>query len=664
MRPSWQASFGSTVHGIVTGILSNDAEEVFPIEPGNAWMGAIAPQHMSRILQILHQAKAGGPALEAVATLRTAPRDASDVVVRMLRRGDELWVRVTSTACSQAVGQAASDARDDRILTELSACVNDLSMLRREASRANGELRRLAKSNALLQAETEQRAVAMRRVLDTVNDGLLTIDREGRIGAERSAAANACIASPFPETIRELFSRMDPVKAQWLELGLEMLWDGALPIQVCLAQLPETLSDGARTLALRWKPLRGGEGELEGLLLVTTDITLALKKEAVELKQRELTALLREHVKDPGGMLEFQKEAADLVSRLCASTVNSTDAPRHLHTLKATFGMFKLNSMASLCHRLEQQHLDRTKPHATQSPSETEFLTATERAELAAGWAEVTGWLAEVGLTGDDRVQITRTELLAVASRVHAVSPDLGRAMERWRLEPVSSRLERLGVSAQSLAARLGKGDIRIRIEDGDVRLETAPLQAFWSVLAHAIRNAVDHGLETPEERVAAGKAEAGTLTFSSHVDGELLHIGIADDGRGIAWAAIASKAKAAGLPAETQEDLVQALFVDALSTADQVSETSGRGVGMSALRAAVVALGGDIRVQSAAATGTRFTFRIPLASCVSDSEPGRRLTEATSARAPYRPPTSTVVVSPFGPPSTVQLPAGTSTMA
>lgn len=149
--------------------------------------------------------------------------------------------------------------------------------------------------------------------------------------------------------------------------------------------------------------------------------------------------------------------------------------------------------------------------------------------------------------------------------------------------------------------------------DDGGVRLERTWVP-FWSAFADGVRNAVDHGIETPEERKEKGKSEHGAVVLRAKTEGAELVIEIADDGRGIDWAAVREKANRAGLPSDGDEALQAALFSDGLSTAEQVTSLSGRGVGMGALREATHTFGGRLVVESSADAGTtvRMTFPNP----------------------------------------------------
>ncbi|MFT5585375.1 MAG: two-component system chemotaxis sensor kinase CheA [Cognaticolwellia sp.] len=144
------------------------------------------------------------------------------------------------------------------------------------------------------------------------------------------------------------------------------------------------------------------------------------------------------------------------------------------------------------------------------------------------------------------------------------------------------------------------------------MRVDPLVLQPLWSAFAHAARNAVDHGIETPIERLAANKSAFGTLRLFCEVQGGNLCIELTDDGAGVDWRAVRAKAQKLGLPCETQAELTDALFHQGLSCKEQVSELSGRGVGLSALRHAAESLGGSVELETQASLGTTLRVRLP----------------------------------------------------
>jgi two-component system chemotaxis sensor kinase CheA len=127
------------------------------------------------------------------------------------------------------------------------------------------------------------------------------------------------------------------------------------------------------------------------------------------------------------------------------------------------------------------------------------------------------------------------------------------------------------------------------------------------------MRNALDHGIEKPDERLRAGKPAAGTLTFRATTTNGHLAIEVSDDGAGIDWEAIRRVAASRGLPHRTQSELLDALCRDGVTTRDEVTTLSGRGVGMAAFRECVTGMRGSLEVRSVRGRGTTWTARFPL---------------------------------------------------
>jgi two-component system chemotaxis sensor kinase CheA len=196
-----------------------------------------------------------------------------------------------------------------------------------------------------------------------------------------------------------------------------------------------------------------------------------------------------------------------------------------------------------------------------------------------------------------------------VSQRDHV---EIARRLVDLTLEPATQRLEHFAEQARLLAKRLAKGEVEVDVAGDGVRLERERFAEFWSSFSHVIRNAVDHGLEAPETRAELGKPAGGSLRLATRDDGQDFVIEVSDDGRGIDWERVREKAAALGLPTGDRRDLVEALFAPGLTTASEVSETSGRGIGLSAVREACSRLGGSIEVESDKGRGTSIRFRFP----------------------------------------------------
>ena len=194
---------------------------------------------------------------------------------------------------------------------------------------------------------------------------------------------------------------------------------------------------------------------------------------------------------------------------------------------------------------------------------------------------------------------------------------DLQNEVMRIRMLPVDHVFNRFPRIVRDLAKKGGK-EIELIIEGQDTELDRTVLDEISDPLNHIIRNAVDHGVELPGERAAAGKGAAATIRLTARRERSNVIIEVADDGRGIDVARVKRKALERGLITEAQaaampdEEAVTLIFRSGLSTADRITEVSGRGVGMDIVRTKVEGLGGTVKVETALGRGTKTTLKLP----------------------------------------------------
>ncbi|WP_437959850.1 chemotaxis protein CheW [Sorangium sp. So ce119] len=196
---------------------------------------------------------------------------------------------------------------------------------------------------------------------------------------------------------------------------------------------------------------------------------------------------------------------------------------------------------------------------------------------------------------------------------------DLRGAIMRARMISVTELLERVPLVVRGLGRTTGK-EVRIEIDAGKAELDKAVAERIFPAIVHLLRNAVDHAIEPPAERRRLGKPEEGVIRVSCFErSNNQLELSVADDGRGIDRALVARRA---GRPApETDAALLDLITLPGLSTLDQATKTSGRGLGMDIVRRiAVEQLGGELTVSTARSAGTTFTLRIPLTLTIIDA--------------------------------------------
>jgi two-component system chemotaxis sensor kinase CheA len=215
-------------------------------------------------------------------------------------------------------------------------------------------------------------------------------------------------------------------------------------------------------------------------------------------------------------------------------------------------------------------------------------------------------------------VTVGDAELISTAQHLDRTTSELQECVMKTRLQPLSVVWNKLPRVVRDVSASLHK-EVNLVQEGEGTELDKAIIEAVKDPFTHIVRNALDHGIETPEEREAVGKPRVGTLRLKARQEGGQVTIEVADDGKGIDPDVIKRKAVEKGIlsadkAAELADrDALLLLFAPGFSTAAQVTNVSGRGVGMDVVRTHIEKLGGTVEIQSVLGRGTTLTLRIPL---------------------------------------------------
>jgi two-component system chemotaxis sensor kinase CheA len=210
------------------------------------------------------------------------------------------------------------------------------------------------------------------------------------------------------------------------------------------------------------------------------------------------------------------------------------------------------------------------------------------------------------------------TEMIAAFDRVSVTVADLRDGITRTRMQRIDNLFAPLPRMVRDICAQTGK-QVGLEIDGGDVEIDREMLEMIRDPLTHIVRNAIDHGIESPADRRLAGKREAGCLRVCARQAGNQILLEISDDGAGIDGDRLVNRAVAAGvLAAERAERLTERernalVFEPGLSTAAAVTDLSGRGVGMDVVRANIERIGGLVEIESRAGQGLLLTLRVPL---------------------------------------------------
>ena len=228
--------------------------------------------------------------------------------------------------------------------------------------------------------------------------------------------------------------------------------------------------------------------------------------------------------------------------------------------------------------------------------------------------------VGELVLTRNQVLQATAADpnMTLLSRRLDMVTADLRESVMKARMQPVSNIFSKIPRIVRDLSQSLGRR-VRLQVEGQDTELDKSQLEAIKDPLTHAVRNSLDHGIESPADRQAAGKDPEGTLKLRASHEGGHVVIEVSDDGAGIAVEKVRQKAIERGLITADraaqlgERELLQLIFLPGFSTAAQVTNVSGRGVGMDVVRTNVEKIGGKVEIDSRAGKGTTLRLRIPL---------------------------------------------------
>jgi two-component system chemotaxis sensor kinase CheA len=326
-------------------------------------------------------------------------------------------------------------------------------------------------------------------------------------------------------------------------------------------------------------------------------------------------------VSDYRGFLS--RELAELVGRF-----DEPGAPgelyRRLHTFKGLLAQFSFASSPHCLHEVETRLASQTA-WSVQSARQA-FAPDLLQAALERDLACVTDALGDDFAPSGRRLVLSQSRLQAMekiaravlaGAEGRAVSPPLRlllHTLAGMGMLDVKAALSMHSRGAAGLAARLEKQLAPITVQGDDVALPPERYGAFFRSLVHLFRNAVDHGLEGPDERLLAGKPADGAIRCDVRDLGDCVEIVVTDDGQGIDRAGLAARLVAGGMDRSVAHALsLEALvFRQGLSSRDVANEVSGRGIGLAAVKTELDRIGGSVSVVSAPGAGARFTFRLP----------------------------------------------------
>ncbi|WP_219644549.1 ATP-binding protein [Cohnella sp. CFH 77786] len=492
---------------------------------------------------------------------------------------------------------------------------------------------KVARWHAMLEHQVRERTDAIRNLLDNAGQGFLSFGPGLRVHEEYSVECLTLFGReiafvPFPEL---LFPEDAETQAQTGSL-FEMILEEADPFvrEMWIGLLPRELDIRERTIRLEYKIIDvSGDGRI--CMAILTDITHERYLETQVEQERRVMKMV---VKAVTNSREIARLTADY-GRFCeaplpAAEAGSAESPyarlyRTVHTFKGNFAQFGFVHIVPKLHELESRLSEGKRELMAREPEAlVAFLEPYRLSEwLAEDMDLLERMLGDAFLPSSD-VLIIKEELLAELERKvselleEKEAKELLAELRRLRYQPFRELLKRYPGTTAETAMRLGKPIHPVELAGDDTPVDLEMYRPLAASLVHVFNNMVDHGLEPGEERTAAGKDPLGRIVCRWELQPGVLELVISDDGRGIDADAIRRRAVARGLYSEdkaaalTDEEIIASIFMDGFSTKDEVTEWSGRGVGLAAVKQEAEKIGGSVRVETEPGEGSAFIFRLP----------------------------------------------------
>ena len=299
---------------------------------------------------------------------------------------------------------------------------------------------------------------------------------------------------------------------------------------------------------------------------------------------------------------------ARLEQQIGSFRFNLGELDQTVNRLREQLRTLEIETEAQILYRYEREH-EQTERDREFDPLELDRFSRMQ--ELSRGLSESVSDLSSIEGMLETLARESETLLLQQAR----VNTELQDGLMRTRMVPFANLAPRLRRIVRQTAQELGR-KAQIRIEGAQGEMDRTVLERVTAPLEHMLRNAVVHGIEPPEERLASGKRETGLITISLDREGADLVLRVSDDGAGLDLNAIRRKALDRGLVRQdvrlSDHEIMQFVLEQGFSTAREVTQIAGRGVGMDVVNAEIKQLGGTLEIDSSAGQGTRFTVRMP----------------------------------------------------
>lgn len=508
-------------------------------------------------------------------------------------------------------------------LTKVTEAVDEGDYTQRSGVKSRDEFGVLSRSLNQMLDTIHRKDKSMETLLNSLPFGLFYFDKEGAISKERSPETDKVFEN-FSEhkTIFDFYEFYGENRDSIASV-LDATYSGMLPFESSVYLFPSQLSFDSdsnkknKKVRLEFRPDYDSNDELLRIIMIATDIT-ALEKEKLEkIRLNEKVKRIASASGDKNGFARFTAEA----KKLLASTLESLGGEIGklkigLHSLKGMLGVYSFDEVSTLVHNVETKISEQNNDYfnSAQLKEDLEKISSLFKHQ-ASEVEEILGIGKGQIISSFNPKKVEILQNLIIADKDFSEIKNLAKGLNQFPLNIVFHRYAKY---VEELSESFPSKNFELEFS-GDEEISFDEIESLDTIIMHIIKNSVDHGIEDEVVRRDRGKSLCGKVIMSSkRYDNSTIEIIIYDDGKGIDSEVLASKAITLGIYTEeeiarmSEAERVALIFSPGLTSKEEVSELSGRGVGMDAVKSEVEKLNGEIIVTSQAGIGTSFNIKIP----------------------------------------------------
>ena len=501
---------------------------------------------------------------------------------------------------------------------------NEIQLLSISMNNMTDEIEKLT-TNLNFEAEKKSQKIKkqykdFKNLLFNLDEGYLIFDKEGIVVSESTEITKDMFqTNPLNKSMVDIF-QLNYNEKKNFKNWLHHIFNGIVPFKDIVPLAPQIFNKiNGRVIALEYKPLflEQSNKKIDKVICIANDITEKIDLEKKAKFEKEKSQRLINILERPVDFLDLISDADEIINHYVQNLKNSSpdNIFRSFHNLKARFSSFKLNEIVGNIHNLES------------------FLNEIENKWTETQITEVWNLLEEIRFDYSEYMKNNRKlieiannsvsssdEGVNAATLMKSIESFYSQYYKNFVLKEVSVLFKQFILPTQELAKRQDKS-VKINIKESEVFINSKKYKTCFSTFIHIFRNSIDHGIESREERASKNKSTTGNLTiyFELMEEIESFKIIIKDDGKGIDPNIIkeiaTSKSSFDQLKIKnlSNKETIQLIFEPGYSSKEEVSEISGRGIGMSSVKSEIENMNGFIQVFSKIDEGTKFEIVLPL---------------------------------------------------